>query len=153
MESSGLWVYVTFFLFLKIDWQSQFSFSENSFSEELASYWLLTLYVTCFFPTKISSLHWTGTVYFCKEKLWQKVAHDYQMLWSPFFQKRLTLLYQSMKSQTRWISHLYSSALFTNSLSWYWCYILTLQALMCIKRSWKRTGGPIWNFATGTLAP
>ena len=36
----------------KFDWQNQFLFSANSFSEELASYWLLTLYVTSFFRWK-----------------------------------------------------------------------------------------------------
>ena len=32
-----------------------------------------------FFPMKISSLHWNGTLYTCKEKLWQKVVGEYQM--------------------------------------------------------------------------
>ena len=42
-----LQVYVTFSCSSRFDWQNQL-FSENSSSEELASYWLLTLYVTSF---------------------------------------------------------------------------------------------------------
>ena len=69
-----LWAYVTFSLFLKI-WLTE---SDNSFSEELLSYWLLTLCHNIF-PVKISSLHWNFAVCTCKEKLWQKVADEYQM--------------------------------------------------------------------------
>ena len=38
-----------------------------------------------------------------------------------------------------------------NSLGWYWCYILTVQALTCIKGSWVQTSRPIWNNFTGIL--
>ena len=37
-----------FLCFSRFDWQNQFLFSENNFSEKFASYWLLTLYVTIF---------------------------------------------------------------------------------------------------------
>ena len=51
--NSGKYIYVTdlykFFLDSNnFDWQNQSLFSENSFSEELTSDWLLTLYVTNF---------------------------------------------------------------------------------------------------------
>ena len=39
----------------RFDWQNQLLFSENSFSEELASYWLLTRYVTGFFRWKLAA--------------------------------------------------------------------------------------------------
>ena len=45
-------VYLTFSLFFNIwltEWQNLFLFLENSFSEEFASHWFLTLYVTSFF--------------------------------------------------------------------------------------------------------
>ena len=32
-----------------------------------------------FFPMKISNLHWNGAVSTCNEKLWPKVAGEYQM--------------------------------------------------------------------------
>ena len=70
-------VYVAFFCCLRFDWQNQFSFSEDSFLGELASYWLLTLYVTSFLPMKIGSLHWNGAAYTCKEQLWWKFAGEY----------------------------------------------------------------------------
>ena len=52
--NSGRYIYVTslFNFFLcssRFDWQNQFLFSEKSFSEELASFWLLTLNVASFF--------------------------------------------------------------------------------------------------------
>ena len=48
-ESSGLYFWSAYLcsLFFKI-WQNRFLFPEHSFSEELGSYWLLTLYVTSF---------------------------------------------------------------------------------------------------------
>ena len=43
----------------RFDWQNRFLFPENSFSEELASYWLLTLYATSFSgENKQPSLEW-----------------------------------------------------------------------------------------------
>ena len=51
----------------------------NSFSEELASYWLLTHLHHKFFPMKIGSLHWNGAAETCKEQLWWKVAGEYQI--------------------------------------------------------------------------
>ena len=47
----------------RFDWQNQFLFLENSFSEECAFYWLLIINAASFFPTKISSLYWNGTAY------------------------------------------------------------------------------------------
>lgn len=38
-----------------------------------------------------------------------------------------------------------------NSFVWYWCYILTAQALTCIKGSWVQTSRPSWNNFTGIL--
>ena len=38
-----------------------------------------------FFPIKISSLHGNGTMQTGKDKLWQKVAGEYQISKSPFF--------------------------------------------------------------------
>ena len=49
---------------------------ENSFSEALASYWLLTLYITCFLTMNISSPHWNAAACICKERLWQKVTSE-----------------------------------------------------------------------------
>ena len=49
--SSAYLCYGFIWLFLcssRFDWQNRFLFPEKSFSEELASYWLLTLYVTSF---------------------------------------------------------------------------------------------------------
>ena len=60
-ESSGLWFWSAYlcygliWLFLCpsiFDWQNRFLFPENSFLEELASYCLLTLYITSFFRCK-----------------------------------------------------------------------------------------------------
>ena len=51
----------------------------NSFSEELASYWLLTHLHHKFFPMKIGSLHWNGAAETCKGQLWWKVAGEYQI--------------------------------------------------------------------------
>lgn len=58
--NSGKYIYVTdlykFFLDSNnFDWQNQSLFSENSFSEELTSYWLLIRYVTSFVK---SFFHW-----------------------------------------------------------------------------------------------
>ena len=55
--NSGQYTYVmslcNFFLCSsRFDWQNQFLFPENSFSEELASCWLLILYITRFFQCK-----------------------------------------------------------------------------------------------------
>ena len=88
-ESSSLqfWsVYLCYgftYLFLcssRFDWQNQFLFSEK-----LASYWLLTFYVLSFFPMKRSIFHWNSAAQTCKEKLWLKVAGEYQISKSPFF--------------------------------------------------------------------
>ena len=37
------------------------------------------------FTMKIRNLHWNGAAYTCKEKLWRKVAGEYQMSKSLFF--------------------------------------------------------------------
>ena len=50
--SSGQHTYVTGLFNFFFDWQNRFLFSENNFSEELVSYWLLTLYVTSFSQCK-----------------------------------------------------------------------------------------------------
>ena len=77
-------VYLCFkcmYLFLcssRFDWQNQFLFSENRFSEEMLLIGSNTLCHT-FFLTKIISLHWNGTSYTCKEKIWQKTASEYLM--------------------------------------------------------------------------
>ena len=75
-------VYVTFSLFFKI-WlaESILIFGEQLFScwSSLASYCLLTFYVTILFPMKKSSLHCNDAAYTCKEKLWRKFAGECQM--------------------------------------------------------------------------
>ena len=75
------------------DWQKQFLFSENSFLEELASYWLLTFYVPSF-------VRWKWAVFTGNYggKLMSCYLHSFKE-------------YQSIL-ETRQISHLYGSALF-----------------------------------------
>ena len=50
--SSGQHTYAMGLFNFFFDWQNRFLFSESSFSEELVSYWLLTLYVTSFSQCK-----------------------------------------------------------------------------------------------------
>ena len=83
-----LWVYVTFYLFFKI-WLTELIliFREQIFKETcflLASNALRHK----FFPVKISGLHCNGAAQTCNKKLWRKVADEYQISKSPFFQRR-----------------------------------------------------------------
>ena len=95
----------------RIDWQNQFLFPDSSFSEELASYWLLTLYVTNFLQWKQAAF--TGMV-LCKlirRNYGRKSSVSiYQNLHS--FKEGVILLCQSFL-ETRRITHLHGSALFT----------------------------------------
>ena len=77
------------------DWQKQFLFSENSFLEKLASYWLLTFYLQ-------SLVRWKKAVFIGNHggKLMSYYLHSFKE-------------YQSIL-ETRQISHLYGSALFTS---------------------------------------
>lgn len=65
-------------------------------SAVLVSIFMLQIYITFslflniwlrhkFFLMKINSLHWNGVAYTCKEKLWWRVAGEYQILQPPFF--------------------------------------------------------------------
>ena len=94
----------TFSLFLKI-WltQSILIFRKSFFR---GTCYLLASNTVCnkFFLMKISSLHWNGAAYICKEKLWEKLpmsikCHDLHSF------------------ETRQIPHLYGSALCTIPLS------------------------------------
>ena len=81
-------VYVTCSLFFKI-WLAESILISRE--ELFRGTWFLLASNTLrhkFFPMKISSLHWNGAAYTCKEKLWRKVADEYQMSWSPFFHRR-----------------------------------------------------------------
>ena len=108
-----LQTYITFSLFLKI-WliESILIFREQVFR---VTYFLWTSNTLRhkLFLIKISSFH--DVAYICKEKVWLKVTGKYQMSWSAFFKESVILLYQSI-SETRRISHLYGSAIFTVSL-------------------------------------
>ena len=56
----------------RLDWQNRLLFPENSFLEELASYWLLPLYVASFFQCKQAAF--TGMTLFktMSEYLWNE---------------------------------------------------------------------------------
>ena len=74
-----LWVYLTFFCSSRFHWQNRL-FPENCFSEELA---LLPSASQDFPNVKKQPLpEWRCT---WKDKLWRKVASEYQILKSPFF--------------------------------------------------------------------
>ena len=69
-----LHVYVTSFVLQDLSDRINFYFWRICFL--LASN---TILLYKFFPMKISSLYWNGTAYTCKEKLWWKVADEYQI--------------------------------------------------------------------------
>ena len=106
--------YVTFSLFFKI-WLTELIL----ISREQFFSWTCFLLASNtlhhkFFLMKISSLHWNGTAYTCKEKLWWKVTGEYQNLYS--FKEGQILLCQSILEMGR-ITHLQGSTLFTISLN------------------------------------
>ena len=130
-------VYVTFSLFLKI-WLTELIliFGEQFFREtcwsSLASYCLLTLYVTILFPMKKRRLHWNGAACTCKEKSWRKLAGEYQISKSeyPWNEKNIPFT---------WLSSLYNP--FKDTLkAYFWyrifgCFTLRLWVgyFMCFK--------------------
>ena len=93
--NSGQYIYMLWVCSLRADWQNQFLFSENSFSEELASYWLLTLFCT-FFSMRIRSLHWNALRKLIRRNYGRKspVSIKYQNLTS--FKKGVIPLCQSI---------------------------------------------------------
>ena len=90
-----LLVYVTFSLFFKIR-LTKFLSSEKSFSEELASYWLLTLYITRFSRWKYAAFTGMALCKLVKRNYGGKppVSIKYQNLHS--FKDRVIFLCQSI---------------------------------------------------------
>ena len=117
-----LGVNVTFSLFFKIWLTNQSLFSDNNFSEELASYWLLELYVTSFFRRKQTAFTGMALRKLVRRTYGRKspVSNKYENLHS--FQETVILLCQSILEARR-ISHLHSSALFTIALFIYFIFI------------------------------
>ena len=125
------WLNKDVLLETSLDWQNQFWFSESSFSEKLASYWLLAFNVTSFFPMKISSLYWNGTVYTCKEQLWQKVTEEYPNVMMSILWKQSWFSYVrvSLKQEE---SYIYFAMTIRN------CWNL----VMTIRNCWKKINRP-----------